>query len=142
MKERVPFIGAPRDASCRRTVRVITGKLRRLGRFPAGGRLLDVGCGDGVFTVILGESFQEIYGIDVQEPFLNRFRENVRDDPRFKVLSVSAAKMPFADDFFDTVVSIETLEHIGDLPGAAAEICRVLRGGGDVDYRPKPVVSI
>ncbi len=111
---------------------MITAKLRKVGVFSPKGRLLDVGCGDGIFTRVLGEGFQEVYGIDVQEPFLANFREAVKSDVRFRVLNETASAMPFPDDFFDTVVTIETLEHIADLPNAAAEICRVLRGGGEL----------
>lgn len=134
LEEKVPFIGAPRDAaSCPRTVEVITAKLWRLGLPNAGGgRLLDVGCGDGLFTLVLGKHFREVHGIDVQEPFLARFREVVKNDARFTVSNVSAAAMPFSDSFFDTIVTIETLEHVEDLPKAATEIVRVLRPGGEL----------
>jgi SAM-dependent methyltransferase len=132
LKEQVPIIGAPRSASCLRTLEVIVGKLRRLGEFQPGGRLLDVGCGDGVFTIELGRGFREVYGIDVQEAFLSRFRETVRGDSKFSVLNVSAAAMGFPDAFFDTIVTVETLEHVADLAGTAVEICRVLRPGGEL----------
>lgn len=91
-----------------------------------------MGCGAGIFTKVLGEDFREVYGIDVQEPFLAKFREDVGTDSKFKVLNVSAAAMGFPDGFFDTIVSIETLEHVADLENAAAEIRRVLRPGGQL----------
>ena len=78
------FVGAPRNAACLRTIQVVTGKLKSLGRF-RGERLLDVGCGDGAFTFVLGKDFCEIYGIDVQEPFLARFREAAQRDRRFMI---------------------------------------------------------
>lgn len=103
-----------------------------MGRFQPGGRLLDIGCGEGVFTAELGKEFCEVYGIDVQEKFLERFRQNVKADPRFHVLNASAAAMNFPNEFFDTIVTIETLEHIADLPNTASEIFRVLRPGGEL----------
>lgn len=130
--EQTPFIGAPRSAACCQTLKVIVAQLRRLGQFQPGGRLLDVGCGDGVFTLELGKGFREVYGIDVQDDFIARFRETARDDPRFTILNLSAAAMSFPDAFFDTIVTIETLEHVADLPQTAAEICRVLRPGGEL----------
>lgn len=132
LKEQVPIVGAPRDASCQRTVQVITGKLRRLGRLKPGGRLLDVGCGDGIFTAVLGHAFAEVYGIDVQENHLARFRKTVGSDPKFHVLNLSISETGFVAGFFDTIITIETLEHIPDLRAAAAEICRVLRPGGEL----------
>ena len=126
------YVGAPRDASCCRTVEVITRKLRGLGKFLAGGRLLDVGCGDGAFTRVLASGFREVYGIDVQEPYLARFRESIKGDGRFHVLKMSASEMELPDAFFNTIVTIETLEHVPELPAAATEICRLLQPGGEL----------
>lgn len=94
--------------------------------------MLDVGCGDGAFTMELASPFKEVQGIDVQDVYLSRFRESVRADPKFTVSNMSASAMRFPDDHFDTVVTIETLEHVPDLNGAASEICRVLRCGGEL----------
>lgn len=132
MTERAPFIGAARDASCRKTLEVIVSKLRGLGAFRPGGRLLDVGCGDGVFTKELGEGFSEVYGIDVQQHYLDRFQDAAGGDARFHILNESAAAMRFPDDYFDTIVTIETLEHVAALSQAASEICRVLKPGGEL----------
>ena len=130
--EQTPFIGAPRSADCCRTVEVIVSQLRQLGEFKSGGRLLDVGCGDGVFTRELSRGFRDVHGIDVQENFLARFRETVQRDPRFTILNMSAAAMSFPDATFDTIVTIETLEHVADLPRTTAVFCRVLRPGGEL----------
>jgi SAM-dependent methyltransferase len=45
---------------------------------------------------------------------------------------MSASAMTFPNDYFDTIVTIETLEHVQDLDGAAREICRVLKPGGEL----------
>jgi SAM-dependent methyltransferase len=125
------LIGTPRDASLPRTMELVVGKLRRLGAF-SGERLLDIGCGGGAFTRALASSFPEVHGIDIQEDYLKQFRESVKDDKRFVISNMSASDMAFPDDFFDTIVTIETLEHIPDLPGAARGIVRVLRPGGEL----------
>jgi len=94
--------------------------------------MLDVGCGDGAFTIPLGARFKEVYGIDVQEIYLERFREKVAGQNEFKIRNMSASAMDFRDGFFDTIVTIETIEHIPDLLGAVAEFSRVLRKGGQL----------
>ena len=38
--------------------------------------------------------------------------------------------LPLADHCADVVVAGEILEHVDDLPGTVAELCRVLRPGG------------
>jgi SAM-dependent methyltransferase len=94
--------------------------------------MLDVGCGDGTFTMILGQSCSEVHGIDLQEPNLMRFREATKNDGKFVVSNMSASSMTYPNEHFDTIVSIETLEHVLDLPGSASEICRVLKFGGEL----------
>jgi SAM-dependent methyltransferase len=51
---------------------------------------------------------------------------------RHTTLVGDATRMPLADDAFDAVVSLNTLEHIDDPARAAAEMFRVLRPGGTV----------
>lgn len=125
------FVGAPRDASMSKTIEVFVVKLREMGAF-RGDRMLDVGCGNGDFTRELATGFREVCGIDVQETFLEQFRQRVGDDKKYVISNMSAAAMTFPDDHFDTIVTIETLEHVSDLSGAAAEMIRVLRPGGEL----------
>ncbi|HYG23650.1 MAG TPA: class I SAM-dependent methyltransferase [Verrucomicrobiae bacterium] len=125
------YVGAPRSSGYRRTVEVVTGKLKTHGKF-TGKRMLDIGCGEGSFTVVLGQNFEEVHGIDVQDAFLNSFRQKVSADKRFFVQCMSASEMTFPDAHFDTIVSIETLEHVPDLKGAARQISRVLKPGGEL----------
>ena len=94
--------------------------------------MLDVGCGDGTLTRFLGKGFREVCGIDVQPHYLARFRDAVRGDDRYQVDQMSASAMQFPDAHFDTIISIETLEHVPELTAAAAEIVRVLRPGGEL----------
>ena len=125
-----PFVGCSRDASCRKTIEVFKKKLSQLSPL-TGQRVLDVGCGEGSFTVAVTGSFTEVHAIDVQEQGLSKFRARVNGNPRFRIQPMSASAMTFADGFFDTIISIETLEHIPDLPGAIGEFARVLRPGGE-----------
>lgn len=124
-------MGAARDAGTFRTLSVVCGMLRRLGRFD-GQRLLDVGCGTGAFTVELGKPFEEVVGVDVQTNYLDAFRARAAGDPRFRVLEMAAERLDFPDEYFDTIVSIETLEHVTDPNQAAAEMARVLKPGGEL----------
>lgn len=125
-----PSLGAPRGPNCPRTIAVMTAKLRAVSPL-RGRRLLDVGCGVGTITQAVAGGFEEIVGIDVQEPFLERFRQDIAHDPRFVVRAMSASAMAFPDAHFDTIISVEVLEHIPDLQGALNEFARVLRPGGE-----------
>jgi len=125
------IIGATRDASLGRTIEVFLEKLRSISDWQ-GQRLLDVGCGDGTFTLRLGDGFSEVYGIDVQDHYLAKFRESVSQRGNYHVMHMSASEMDFPDEFFDKVVTLETLEHVDNLPAAAAEIMRVTKDGGEI----------
>lgn len=125
------YIGASRSDQCIRTIGVVLEKLRRLSPWK-GERLLDIGCGDGTFTFHLGEQYAEIFGIDVQEDYVATFNERAASGSKFRGSIMSASAMEFPADFFDTIVTIETLEHVADLAGTAREIHRVLRPGGEL----------
>ena len=125
------YVGAPRGEALSKTLELISGKLLRLGKL-SGERMLDVGCGDGSFTRLLAAGFGEVHGIDVQDSYLETFRESVTGDQRFQVANMSASAMTFPDAHFEAIISIETLEHVPDLDGAADEMSRVLRPGGEL----------
>lgn len=128
---KTPFIGSARTESLSSTVEVIIHKLRALSKW-TGERVLDVGCGDGTFTLRLSNNYDEVYGIDVQEHYLDEFRRKIGGDSKFHVIAMSASQMEFPDKFFSTIVTIETLEHIPDLMLAAREIHRVLAPNGEL----------
>jgi SAM-dependent methyltransferase len=96
----------------------------------AGERLLDVGCGDGSFTEMFAPGFSEVHGIDLQGEWLAQFAARTRHDPKFHVIEMSASNMSFPAEFFDMLISLETLEHIENLEEAVSEFARVLRPGG------------
>ena len=127
--EKTPFVGASRCEGCHRTVEIVLRKLRAIADWQ-GQRLLDVGCGEGTFTMHLGKHFQEVVGIDVQSNYIEQFNVKAKNHPCARGALMSASNMDFPNAHFDRIVSIETLEHIPDLPGAAREISRTLAPGG------------
>ncbi len=95
----------------------------------AGSKILDVGCGKAFllyeFTQVVPGI--EVTGLDISEYALEHAKEEVR--PR--LISGTAAKLPFDDGSFDLVISITTLHnlYLFDLWSALQEIERVGRGG-------------
>lgn len=97
-----------------------------------GGRLLDVGCGNGAQTVRFLDRFQEVVGLDVVPAHLTEFetyllRQGVAN---CRTVLYDGGSMPFDDASFDAVLSVETLEHVTSESNTLAEISRVLRPGG------------
>jgi SAM-dependent methyltransferase len=110
------------------------------------GRILDVGCGDGITDLGIALRFEpeELIGID---PFrgYERLSEISRNaglpadatPPCLRFLPASANELPFEDDRFDVVISWGSLEHIaGGYAKALAEIRRVLKPGGLLMVHP------
>lgn len=94
------------------------------------GRLLEVGYGSGVFMPELAERCEELYGIDIHPAPEQVMSTLARFNVSAKLYSGSVSAMPFADNFFDVVVAVSSLEFIEDLAAACLEIKRVLAPGG------------
>lgn len=94
-----------------------------------GMRILDVGCGPVPYSLELTDC--EIWGID---PLIDMYKRlNLPMDKysdRYTVVSAPAESMPFEDNFFDAIISVNAIDHVDDLPSVAGEITRVLRPGG------------
>jgi len=89
-----------------------------------GRRLLDLGCGNGCYTLELARRAAWVCGVDIQISNLRAFREPI---PRVQGAGES---LPFASDSFDVVTMIEVLEHTTSDAAVLAESFRVLRAGG------------
>ncbi len=97
----------------------------RLGRVP---RVLDVGCGEGHFSIALLRTGAEVVGCDVAaEPLRRAHSRHPALDMR---LVESEAPLPLKDTSFDVVWAGETIEHVADTAQWLSELRRVLRSGG------------
>jgi len=93
-------------------------------------RILDCGCGDGLFLVAVSETSNcQLYGVDVDKTNLRLAKRYLKEKP-VKLVYGDATKMPFKNEFFDKVYCSEVLEHILDDRKAVSEIKRVLKKGG------------
>lgn len=102
-------------------------------RFPEPvGRMLDLGCGTGLYFPLLSRHARELVGVDVSESMLRVAREVITRDrlAGCHVVRSSATRLAFADRSFDVVHSWDFLHHVSDVAGAVSEIDRVLKPGG------------
>jgi ubiquinone/menaquinone biosynthesis C-methylase UbiE len=106
--------------------------VRALG-LPAGGRVLEVGCGRGVAMPALARLLApaRLAGLDLDAGLLEEARLSA-DAAGIAVDLVpgDVRRMPFPDGSFDLVVDFGTCYHIARATQALAEIARVLAPGG------------
>jgi ubiquinone/menaquinone biosynthesis C-methylase UbiE len=107
-----------------------------LARCRGGERILEVGFGAGVTFLNLHELYKEIHGLD-----LNASVEEVEAvfearQIETRLVNGDVLSLPYADDFFDTVLLISILEHLkpAEQVPAFEEIRRVLKPAGQVVY--------
>jgi len=93
------------------------------------GRALDIGCHSGLFTkqILQSSNIQQIYGVDISAQAIALAKNRIKKG-RFFV--ADAHKLPFKDNFFDSIVCLEMLEHVENPQKVISEINRVLKKSG------------
>lgn len=104
-------------------------KVLEVFRQVRGERLLDIGCGDGAFTVLLKEAMgaKEVFGIEIaSDAVASAEKKGV------KTLQVDIDEnvFPFEDDYFDAIYCGEVIEHLFDPDHLLDELNRVLKPEG------------
>jgi len=101
------------------------------GHMPAGAsRVLDLGCGTGRFTGPLARRLGiPVCGVDVSRKMLAVAAGTLGGCPA-SLVQANAASLPFGDESFDAALLSMVLHHIRLVPGATAELARVMRPFG------------
>ncbi|TDG12595.1 class I SAM-dependent methyltransferase [Seongchinamella unica] len=111
-----------------------TRELIQLAGFQPDMHILDVGCGIGGSTRRLAhDTGCRVTGIDLSDEYIDTAERltrllNMQDKVQFQ--ACSALELPFADNFFDGVWSLQMNMNVEDKQSWLAETCRVLKPGG------------
>lgn len=74
--------------------------------------VLDIACGTGYGSNYLArEGAKNVFGGDISLDAIKFAKNNYKRD-NLNFISVDALKLPYPDNFFDVIVSYETIEHI------------------------------
>ncbi len=87
---------------------------RALGGF-AGRRILDVGCGGGIFAEALARGGADVVGIDASAGSLEAAREHARQSGLDIDYRFARAEEFDPGETFDAVIAVDVLEHVDDL---------------------------
>jgi len=97
------------------------------GRFRPGERLLEIGCGTGLFTeMVQGATGATIVGTDISPELIEEATKRL---PGVTFQVDNALHLSFAAGAFDAVYGSSILHHL-EIDQALSEILRVLRPGG------------
>ena len=91
-----------------------------------GQRILEIGCGEGSLLKLLKTSNQ-VYGVDISESGVLKTQQKGIECHH---ADASNEALPFEEGFFDTVITLETIEHVENPHRMLWEIKRVLKKNG------------
>ena len=117
----------------------ITEKTIRRMILRPGERVLDLGCGSGWATRLLArlvadgsEGFGQVVGVDVSDEMIRQARTASKDFDNIMFVWGSATQIPWEENFFDKVLSVESFYYYPDQERALAELFRVMAPKGRV----------
>ena len=100
----------------------------------AGKRVLDAGCGPGIYTEWLVDHGAEVLGLDVSPRMVALAQDRLRGRARIRQVDLGQPLDFLASASFDLVVSALALDYVRDWHALFAEFSRVLRAPGHVVF--------
>ncbi|MFX1503369.1 MAG: class I SAM-dependent methyltransferase [Promethearchaeota archaeon] len=76
-------------------------------RIPKNGRILDAGCGNGAYSLILSQKL-EVFGVDISEKQI----ELEKNALKARFICQDMTKLTFPDEYFNGIVSYYAIIHI------------------------------
>ena len=107
-------------------------RLRRLSTGKTG-KVLEIGCGQGVGARIIYDLFspEQYVGIDLDPRMIRRARKKAGGLPNATFVEGDVSSLDFADASFDLVVDFGIVHHVPNWRDALAEVRRVLKANGE-----------
>jgi ubiquinone/menaquinone biosynthesis C-methylase UbiE len=121
---RESFLGALTERIEEDVIFRLTGDL-------GGKSLLDLGCGDGAYSIAAFQRGARVSGVDISDAMLESARRRATAcDASVEWHRASAESLPFGSGKFDIILAVTILCFIKDPLQVVREISRVLRPGG------------
>ena len=97
----------------------------------SGNKLLDIGCGNGIYVWIFEKLGYEAYGVDKNTEKCRLLLDSANLN-KIKEIDLEKEKIPFEDNYFDFIFSKSTIEHIYNTENFMKEAYRVLKPNGKI----------
>lgn len=98
-----------------------------------GMRVLDAGCGSGLYTRLLLERGASVVGVDYSPQMLRLARPRIAPfAARGALVLGDAGRLMFREGAFDAALAVGLLDYVPDAAGCLAELARVTTRGGRV----------
>ena len=112
----------------------ITQQALALMNLKPGEKVLDLGCGAGWASRLLAQLVGggQVVGLDVSDEMIRRARANSSELDNVMFVVGSALQIPWEENFFDKVLSVESFYYYGDQDRALDELFRVLAPKGEL----------
>lgn len=101
---------------------------------PGGGRVCDLGCGDGYGSMLLARNGYEVIGLDISGEMIQAATQRAADYPLLSFIRGDLVKLPFSDHEFDAAMAINSIEWTESPLLALHEISRIVKPGGHVFF--------
>ena len=92
--------------------------LKSFGQFPVPNSILDVGCGGGQFTILLGKSYPKakVEGVDISYEAITFAKSRLEEKAQHNVTFThsSSPELDYAPDSFDAVTATLVCHHLND----------------------------
>ena len=110
----------------------ITEQTLALMKLKPGDRVLDLGCGAGWASRLMAKAVMnsekpgQVVGLDVSDEMIRRARAASAELDNLMFVVGSAQQVPWDENFFDKVLSVESFYYYADQERALAELFRVM----------------
>ena len=96
------------------------------------GRILDVGCGPGIYARDCVRQGLDYVGLDISKGMISEARKRFGDLPRADFIAGSMQSLPFSSDSFDALLCLGALEYVSeqDQTPCLIELARLIKPGG------------
>ena len=96
-------------------------------------KVLDIGCGPGMFSMVLGKDGHDVTAIDYSDGMIAQAKQNCKDaGVTANILKMDAQNLDFPDKTFDLIVSRKVVWNLPDPVRAYSEWIRVLKDDGKI----------